>query len=609
MFRKSVFCIFVSFIQFTTIYASNLLAINFQQKDDLSYLDLLFDNENVEVVKNHVIQDKQIILDVKGVDASERVMRAFDTSEFSGAVVFVSAYKRPSSPEDVRIVLQLRENVRSKVKTEGQRTILTLENRFGVLGRDKIGNEDELANTVINKKSTRINVPKSESIEDILENLTLSGRKKYIGKKITLNVKQLAVSNVLEMIADASGFNIIQPSDVGSLPPLTMNLVNTPWDQVLDTVMELNDLVAQKNGSILIIKTLAQAVKEAEDKANADKKRLEAEPILTKIFPISYANAETLNTILGSYVSERGAIQIDQRTNSLILKETQSAIDKVEKILKFLDTQTPQVLIESKFVEIFEEHAKNIGLNQGLTFGYDPVSSRDSLTNQAAPAAGGGTGGGAAGGGDLGGFSFSTAPSAGEGARDFFGISIGTYGRLLNLNFTLQLLESESKAKIVASPRIVTKHKVPATLSSTDERYFPTTTFTNTASTGGFDSNTAQLSIKVTPQVTNDGSIDLTLDLIKEQFTNQIAANAPFNKTNRDIKTNVLVDNGSTIVIGGLFTYAKRESHSGVPFLKDLPLVGWLFRTPYNPSIEKSELVVFITPRIINQEEAGLSAN
>ena len=253
MFRKSVFCIFVSFIQFTTIYASNLLAINFQQKDDLSYLDLLFDNENVEVVKNHVIQDKQIILDVKGVDASERVMRAFDTSEFSGAVVFVSAYKRPSSPEDVRIVLQLRENVRSKVKTEGQRTILTLENRFGVLGRDKIGNEDELANTVINKKSTRINVPKSESIEDILENLTLSGRKKYIGKKITLNVKQLAVSNVLEMIADASGFNIIQPSDVGSLPPLTMNLVNTPWDQVLDTVMELNDLVAQKNGSIFIV--------------------------------------------------------------------------------------------------------------------------------------------------------------------------------------------------------------------------------------------------------------------------------------------------------------------------------------------------------------------
>ena len=100
------------------------------------------------------------------------------------------------------------------------RTILTLENRFGVLGRDRIGNEDQLANTVVNKKSSRVNVPKSEAIEDILENLTLSGRKKYIGKKITLNVKQLAVSNVLEMIADASGFNIIQPADVGTLPPL-----------------------------------------------------------------------------------------------------------------------------------------------------------------------------------------------------------------------------------------------------------------------------------------------------------------------------------------------------------------------------------------------------
>ncbi len=592
MIKKPVFFFLLIFSLSQLSYSKSLEAINFQQKNELSYLDLLFDSENVEVVKNHVIQDKQIILDIKNVNSSERVMRAFDTSEFTGAVVFVSAYKRPSSPNDVRVVLQLRENVRSKIRTEGKRTILTLENRFGVLTRNNIGNEDELKQeTVINKKSTKINVPKSDTIEDILENLTLSGRKKYIGKKITLNVKDLPVNNVLEMIADASGFNIIQPSDVGTLPPLTMNLVNTPWDQVLDTVMELNDLVAQKNGSILIIKTLSQAVKEAEEKASAEQKRLEAEPILTKVFPVSYADATTLNTILGSYISERGALQIDNRTNSLIVKETQSAIDRIKKVLGFLDTQTPQVLIESKFVEVFEEHAKEIGLTQGLTFGHDPISK--GVENAA------GTGGG---------FSFSSAPVAG-GTRNTLGVSIERYGKLTNLNFTLQLLESESKAKIVASPRVVTKHKVAATLTSSDKRYFPTTTTTDTATTGGYDENEAELSIKVTPQVTNDGSIDLNLDLTKEQFTNQVAANAPFNIVKREIKTSVLVDNGTTIVIGGLYTYAKRESHSGVPFLKDLPLVGWLFRTPYNPSVEKAELVVFITPRIINQDEAGLTAN
>ncbi len=581
------------------VQAKNLLALNFQQKDDLSYLDLLFDNEDVEVVKNHVVNDKQIVLDLKGVESSDRVMRAFDTSEFSGAIVFVSAYKRPSSPDDIRVVLQLRENVRSQLKTIGKRTVLTIENRFGALSKNKIAEGDTLKpRTVVKKSSVKINVPKSDSVEDILENLTLSGKKKYIGKKITLNVKDLPVSNVLEMIAEASGFNIIQPSS-GGKAPMTMNLVNIPWDQALDTMLRLNDLVAQKNGSILIIKTLQEATNEAKARSDAEAKRLESEPLLTKIFPVSYADAKSMETIVSAYITKRGAIQIDERTNSMIVKETQDAIDKIEKILGFLDTQTPQVLIESKFVEIFENHAKSVGLVQGLSFGYDPVTDLSTVANSAGELANGNTGG----------FSFSTAPIDGDSARDALGVSIERYGRLTNLNFTLQLLESESKAKIVASPRVVTKHKVPATLSSTDHRSFSVSTTNASGSTNTFEKDSAVLLINVTPQVTNDGAIDLTLGLKKEQFTTRPAPGAPFDKTSRDLTTNVLVDNGSTIVLGGLYNYATRQDHSGVPFLKDLPLVGWLFRTPYNPTIEKSELVIFITPRIINQEEAGLTTN
>ncbi|MFG1514587.1 type II and III secretion system protein, partial [Halobacteriovorax sp. ZH3_bin.1] len=120
---------------------------------------------------------------------------------------------------------------------------------------------------------------------------------------------------------------------------------------------------------------------------------------------------------------------------------------------------------------------------------------------------------------------------------------------------------------------------------------------------------TAELSLAVTPQVANDGAIDLIVELSKEQFGTSPAAGAPPDKTKRQVKTNVLVENGSTIVLGGLYSYSKLESHSGVPYLKDVPIVGWLFRTPYNPQVSKTELVIFITPRVINQERAGLTSS
>ena len=127
-----------------------------------------------------------------------------------------------------------------------------------------------------------------------------------------------------------------------------------------------------------------------------------------------------------------------------------------------------------------------------------------------------------------------------------------------------------------------------------------------TTVTESFDTLSIDLSLKVTPQVTNDGSIALDVDLQKGSFGTTISAGAPPNTSNRTVKTSVLVDNGSTIVIGGIYNYSKSESHSGIPFLKDIPLIGWLFRTAWNPKTDKSELIIFLTPRIINQEEAGL---
>lgn len=603
MIKGLILLLFLSVISFSS-FATNLLGINFQQKDEVSNLDFLFDEENVKIQKYQVTDDKQIIVDIIGVSADSKVLRAFDTSEFSGSVVFVSAYKKPEAVDTIRVVIQLRDNVRSKILTSGKRSVLQVENRFGVFTQNDVKLSDEFTKkSIVEDTNIRVHVPKSESVEDILENITLSGKKKYIGRKITINVKALPVSSVLEMIADASGFNIILSDDILALPPITLSLLNVPWDQALDTILILNDLVAVKNGSILTLKTLAKATKEREEKEKANQVKEKVESIVTKIFPISYSKAKDIMGIFKDYLTkDRGSISMDERTNSLIVRDTQDTVEKLTKVLEFLDTQTPQVLIESKILEIYENYAKDLGLKQGIGFGYDPIGSKASGNNLVGVSTDAGNKYGP-------GLSFSSAPITGTNALD---LTIGRFGRLFNLNFKLQLLESESKGKIVASPRVVTKHNVKAQLISTLETNYASITQDSSElgqTTTEWKSISAKLDLVVTPTITNDGAIDLQIELTKEQFSTALSVGQPPDKTSRQINTSVLVENGSTIVLGGLYNYEHKENHSGIPFLKDVPLIGWLFRTSYNPETNKQELVIFITPRIINQEKAGLTSN
>lgn len=610
--KKSTFLVLVLSLFFMNqAWAQGeLLSLNFSQQNEVTQIELVFNSNEVQAEKFHVTEDKQIIIDLKDVVATERVMRAFDTSEFSGSIVFVSAYRRPNSDNDIRVAIQLRDNVRSLMKRMPNRLVVEVENRFGAFSLEKVQAEETFAEKVVTEEeetfaSARINVPKSESVEDILENLTMSGRKRYVGKRISFNLRNVSVNDILRMIAETSGFNIITTNEVQELPALTLNLTNTPWDQALDTVLSLNRLVAEKNGMILTVKTLAQATAEAEAASKARELSAEEEPLVTTVFPISYATNADLAKIITEYLTpQRGKVSLDQRTNSIIVHDTADKMEKIRKIVETLDTQTPQVLIESKIVEVIESYSREIGLKQGLNFGYDPVglpagAEPASAVGEVEPAS------------DLAntgpGFSFSSAPSTGDGARTFFGFSIAKFNRLVNLNFELDLLETESKAKIVASPKVITENKKRAVINTKETTSYAITQGIGDTRETTFEEISADLSLAVTPQVTNEGAISLEIELTKEQFGARPSASAPPDKQGRGIQTNVLVDNGSTIVLGGVYNYTETESHSGVPFLKDIPLIGWLFRTPYNPATSKNELVIFLTPRVINQEEAGLA--
>lgn len=572
------------------LYAQEITNVSFVQEGEVSKLIIETDKDDVFAERFHVSEDKQIILDVKNVKVSPKLLRGIDTSEFPGSAVYISGYKKPGTTQDIRFAVQLRDNVRSILESRGKNIILSVENRFGVFSKNKIRASENTNLSPMKDVQDEIglHVPKSNSIEDILANLTLSGPKKYIGKRISINVREIAVPDLLNMIADTSGFNIIIDQSVKNAQPLTLTLTNVPWDQALDTVMNLSKLAAQKNANILVVKTLGVLTKEREEELAAEKLKAGLEPLVTRVFLINYSKLVDIEKIIKDYITkDRGAIQLDERTNSLIVKDTVESIERIKKIIETLDTQTPQISIEAKIVEANESYAKRIGLERGIQFGYDPIRSGGS------PAVGPG-------------FSISTAPDAREPGT--MGLAIGVYKRLLNLDLNLQLMESESKGRIISTPRVVTQNKKAATITSSEQTSFrvqqPATG--NQPALSTFESITADLNLEVTPQVTNDGAISMEVTLTKSAFGVIPSEGAPPDMTKRNIKTNVLVDNGSTVVIGGLYQTTTLESRSGIPFLKDLPLIGWLFSTPYNPNTTKNELVIFLTPRIMNQDEAGL---
>lgn len=585
--KKGFFSVFLV-LYVSSVGAQEITNVSFTQEGEISKLVIEADKPLL-AERFHVTEDKQIILDVKNAKVSPKLLRGIDTSEFPGSTVYVSGYRKPGTANDVRFAIQLRDNVRSVLETKDNKIFLNIENRFGVFTKNQVKTTEVGSKSQENfEDAVGINVPKSTSLEDILENLTLSGPKKYVGRRISINVRSIDVADILNMIADTSGFNIIIDRDVTSLPPITLSLTNVPWDQALDTIMKLSKLVAEKNANILIMKTAKQAAEEQKVLAEAVKQKEILEPLVTRVFLINYSSLGDISKVITDYLTkDRGKTQSDERTNSLIVRDTVEAIDRIKKIIETLDTQTPQILIEAKIVEASENYSKRIGLTRGLSFGYDPVVDTSVLLPRGP------------------GFAFSTAP--GTDAPTVAGLTIGIYKRLTNLSFNLEMMEQEAKVRVISSPRVVTQNKKPATLTANETIPFATNTISAGVTITGFQNATATTSLVVTPQVTNDGAVNLQVVVTKGSFGPPPTTGSPPSTVQRVVNTNVLVDNGSTVVIGGLYSSSSTEIIAGIPYLKDLPLVGWLFRNPFNTAQSKTELVVFLTPRILNQEEAGFS--
>ena len=605
---------------------SKVQNVGFTYASQQSRFEITFD-QPVTFTQTASDVDRQVILEIDGAKIDKKFSRALDTSSYKSNVAIINPYQ---NADKVRVAFQLIENGSVQFQQEGNKIIALIDNKQPPATSDELSvsvTEAASQPVAVIENTETASAPSSQVQQTIDTFFETQKTKNYVGRKITLQVQDRELSEVFQIISEASEFNIVVADNVRG--KVMLNLVDVPWDQALDLIFKSYRLGAERHGNVMRVATISAMTEERQTEVAAKRAAEAAEPLMVKIFPISYADPKELQKILtdfltreqnlqmqsgGSILSQmgqagqgmnvpmRGSIQIDTRTNALIVRDTASSLEKIKRIIQELDTQTPQILIEAKFVAVNEDNTKELS---GRIF-----SSSRELNSQGQYAVNNNRSNFSAGFGgpalpsSIGNQGFAvTAPSAGGGA----GFGFMTKQALLlpglrELGAFLDILETESSAKTIASPRIVTQNKTPANLTQGSTFQFATAAGAN--ATGGFQSFSTALNLTVTPQVTNDGSIMLNVDF-SQSAPGTRPSGAAFASEDRSVKTQVLVDSGSTLVIGGVYQSSEVESSSGIPFLRDIPIIGILFGSRSKELI-KRELFIFISPRILNDKEAGM---
>ncbi len=421
----------------------------------------------------------------------------------------------------------------------------------------------------------------------------------YNGQKLSLNFQNIEIRALLQVIADFTNFNVVTSDSVAG--NVTLRLQDVPWDQALDIILQSKGLGLRKNGNVLWIapKDEILAKEKLEREANAALETLE--PVRTQSFQLNYAKAvDVARQLSGAgavgggagvaasarILSPRGSAIAEPRTNQLFVTDIGSKLEQVQDLIGKLDIAVRQVLIEARIVEASDTFGKSLGVRLGG--GIDQITSTSGRGVDFGPtynATSAGTTNG----------TFVNLPAGGQGGfnASTFAVSIFGESAARFLNLEISALEADGKGKVVSSPRVVTADKVKAVIEQGTELPY------QIASASGATSiafRKANLMLEVTPQITPEGNVILELDINKDTVGQSTPAG--FAIDTKHVKTQVLVENGGTVVIGGIFTQAEAEDTAKVPFFGDLPGLGVLFRNKVKRS-EKREMLVFITPKAL----------
>jgi type IV pilus assembly protein PilQ len=440
-------------------------------------------------------------------------------------------------------------------------------------------------------------------------NKLTQGTQGYKGEKLSLNFQSVDVRAVLQVIADFTGLNIITSDTVNG--NLTLRLKDVPWDQALDIVMQAKNLDMRKNGSVLWIapkdELLTKEKLELEQKAQI----ADLEPVRTESFQLNYQKSESFKTILDnaggggkSILSKRGSAVIDPRTNQIFITDIPSKLEEIRRLVQKTDVASRQVLIEARIVEADDKFSKNLGAK--LFFG-----SKNNGGGATLEASGQQTGTVAAAGGNspdgvglnIGSLSTVNGNSVSLPANGINGALAGSVAlSLFNaaatkfIGLELSALEADGKGKILSSPRVITADQLKATIEQGTELPYQVATSSGATSLAFRKAN---LKLDVTPQITPDGNVVLDVDITKDSVGQQTLQG--FAIDTKHVKTQVLIENGGTVVIGGIYIQQDRKTVTKVPFFGDIPLLGNLFKNTADTN-DKTELLIFLSPKIINDK-------
>lgn len=424
--------------------------------------------------------------------------------------------------------------------------------------------------------------------------------RRFRGKKITLDLMDADIVNVLRLLGDVSGKNVVVGDDVNG--KVTIKLKNVPWDQALDVVLKTKGLDQEVRGGIIRVAPKAKLDAEREARLKLEEERRKKIPTTVRLIPVNYAVAQELTPQIKELLSERGRVTFDERTNVIIVEDIRENLEQAERLVRTLDTQTPQVLIEARMVEASTTFTRSLGIQWGGGLLFSERTGNPTgliFPNNI----------GIVGGADTGGPQQATpgvlAPSnfavnlPADDVTSGIGMNLGSIGNFGFLNARLTAAETTGQAKTISAPKVTTLNNKTARIFQGQDLLITTVT-DNTQNTTTIQ---ARLDLEVTPHVTADGSVLMKVALNNNapNFQQTSGQNASINT--KGAETELLVKDGDTAVIGGIYTRNFGEEYRETPFLGKIPLLGWLFKS-YSARDERQEMLVFLTPRIINRRSA-----
>lgn len=542
-------------------------------------------------------KDDQIMVNLGQVRLPEKFAKHLDVTDFATPVRFIETRTVPGGAS---MQIAASGNIETSAYQTGTQYVVTIEPKTA---------------------------PKKKQPE-----LGADGRPKavYTGDRVTFNFQDIPVRQVLHLIASESNFNLVVADSVGG--QVTLRLVNVPWDQALDIVLRAKGLDKRKEGNVIWVAPQKEIADREQAIAEARQQQQQNAELISAYIPISYGKAADIAKLMtqGSmqggggkggqsrgFLSPRGSVSFDQRTNTLLVNDTPEKVNEVRALVAKLDKPVEQVLIESRIVVATDDYARDLGVKFGVSGGYEDkngnvittsgsLNATDGMVNQALVNRFNNTGSG------LPVVTPTNTPSLGDRLNvnlpaatkaGSFGLAILGADYLLDLE--LSAAQTEGKSEIISSPRVITANQQKATISQGQQIGYQTVT--SSGAGGGalpqVQFKDVTLKLEVTPTITADGRVFLNLNVHKDSLAGYYQSptgQIPIIDT-RQIQTSVLVDNGATVVLGGILEINKTDNLTKVPFLGDIPGVGALFRSKSKKS-NHAELLVFVTPRILDQK-------